>query len=127
MRGMPAVRYVCASEFMHRLEEQAREGALPEYRGELYLELHRGTLTQMHDIKRNNRKAEIALHDMEFANVYARKPKERTDGRAIQDFAAKPVPRHSAGHVDRQRQRARPSGKCRTLSSVRGRTQGAIS
>lgn len=76
MRGIPAVRYVCASEFMRRLEEQAQEGALPEYRGELYLELHRGTLTQMHDIKRNNRKAEIALHDMEFVNVYARKPKD---------------------------------------------------
>ena len=53
---------------------------LPVYSGELYLELHRGTLTQMHDIKRTNRKAEIALHDMDFLNVLAGKPKgEKTD------------------------------------------------
>lgn len=77
MRGVPTVQYVSASEFMHRLEGQAQKGMLPEYRGELYLELHRGTLTQMHEIKRNNRKAEIALHDMEFANVYARAPRHK--------------------------------------------------
>ena len=39
------------------------------YEGELYLELHRGTLTNQHAIKRNNRLAEIALHDLEFLTV----------------------------------------------------------
>ncbi len=34
------------------------------YRGELYLELHRGTLTNQHEIKFNNRKAELALRNL---------------------------------------------------------------
>ena len=111
---------------MRRLEEQAQEGALPEYRGELYLELHRGTLTQMHDIKRNNRKAEIALHDMEFANVYARKPKDaQTDALykiLLQNQFHDILPGTSIASVNERARR-----KCRTLSSVRGCTQEAIS
>ena len=39
------------------------------YAGELYLELHRGTLTNQHNIKRNNRKAELALRDLEILTV----------------------------------------------------------
>ncbi|MDE6659245.1 MAG: alpha-mannosidase, partial [Eubacterium sp.] len=39
------------------------------YRGELYLELHRGTLTNQHEIKRNNRKAEFLLRDFEILSV----------------------------------------------------------
>ena len=39
------------------------------YNGELYLELHRGTLTNQHEIKRNNRKAEFALRDLEYLTV----------------------------------------------------------
>jgi len=62
--GMPEVETTTVSDFMKKIEAEAVN--LPVYDGELYLELHRGTLTQMHDIKRNNRKAEIALHDMEF-------------------------------------------------------------
>lgn len=41
----------------------------PVYSGELYLEFHRGTLTNQHEIKRNNRKAEIALHDLELLTL----------------------------------------------------------
>ena len=39
------------------------------YKGELYLELHRGTLTNQHTIKRNNRKSELALRDLEILTV----------------------------------------------------------
>ena len=67
--GMPEVKEMSVSEFMHRLEE--RRDRLPVYDGELYLEFHRGTLTQMHDIKKNNRLAESALRDMEYMNVLA--------------------------------------------------------
>ena len=50
----------------NKLEEKKLEEIqddLPVYDGELYLELHRGTLTQMHDVKRKNRKVEFALQD----------------------------------------------------------------
>ncbi len=42
---------------------------MPVHAGELYLELHRGTLTNRHEIKRNNRKGEVALHDLEGLTV----------------------------------------------------------
>jgi alpha-mannosidase len=45
--------------------------ALPEWSGELYLELHRGTLTSIAGIKRGNRKAEFALREAEFACTLA--------------------------------------------------------
>ena len=65
--GMPEVEECSASQFMKKLEEIQDD--LPVYEGELYLELHRGTLTQMHDIKRKNRKVEFAMRDMEYFNV----------------------------------------------------------
>ncbi|MBQ4245053.1 MAG: alpha-mannosidase [Clostridia bacterium] len=67
MEGMPEIEEMTVSGFMRELEKQKEN--LPVYKDELYLELHRGTLTQMHDVKRKNRKAEYALHNMEFLNV----------------------------------------------------------
>ena len=40
--------------------------SFPEWRGELYLELHRGTYTTQSRIKRNNRRLEFALRNAEF-------------------------------------------------------------
>ena len=71
--GMPEVEECSASQFMRKLEEIQDD--LPVYDGELYLELHRGTLTQMHDVKRKNRKAEFALRDMEYFNVLSNEKK----------------------------------------------------
>ena len=67
MEGMPEVESMTIGDFMHELEAQKAD--LPVYEDELYLELHRGTLTQMHNVKRMNRKAEYALRDMEYFNV----------------------------------------------------------
>ena len=67
MQGMPEIESMSVSAFMNELE-QSKEN-LPIYRDELYLELHRGTLTQLHEVKRKNRKAEFALHNMEYFNV----------------------------------------------------------
>ena len=76
--GLCDVHYSTISDFMKGLEKNRDE--LPVFSGELYLELHRGTLTQMHDIKRTNRKCEVALHDMDHMNVITGSPKnERTD------------------------------------------------
>ena len=71
LEGMPEVENMTISAFMKELETQQAE--LPVYNDELYLELHRGTLTQMHNVKRKNRKAELALRDMEYFHVLAGK------------------------------------------------------
>lgn len=71
MDGMPEVESMTVSDFMKELE--AERDKLPVYDDELYLELHRGTLTSLHEVKRKNRKAEYALHDMEYFNVLSGK------------------------------------------------------
>ena len=45
--------------------------AWPEWRGELYLELHRGTYTTQGEVKRYNRKLEFALRNAEFLSALA--------------------------------------------------------
>ena len=67
LEGMPRTEFMSVSDFMKKLDASMPEP--PVYSGELYLEYHRGTLTNQHDIKRNNRKAEIALHDLELLTV----------------------------------------------------------
>jgi alpha-mannosidase len=68
LEGVARSSHTSVSAFMNRLEAGARE--LSVYAGELYLELHRGTLTNQHEIKRNNRLAEIALHTLELVTVH---------------------------------------------------------
>ncbi len=72
MDGMPEIEMCSISDFMQELDKTRAQ--LPTYDGELYLELHRGTLTQMHDVKRKNRLAEFAMRSMEYFNVLASKP-----------------------------------------------------
>ena len=67
LNGCPKSEHKLVGEAMKELERNAFE---PDtYAGELYLELHRGTLTNQHVIKRNNRKAEFALRDLEIFTV----------------------------------------------------------
>ena len=67
LEGAPRCRHQSVGSFMRELEETIEMPSV--YAGELYLELHRGTLTNQHEIKRNNRLCEIALHDLELALV----------------------------------------------------------
>lgn len=67
LSGLGKTRHMACGEFMKELEKEVKNPNV--YRGELYLELHRGTLTNQHTIKRNNRKSEIALHDLELLTV----------------------------------------------------------
>lgn len=67
LEGSPRCRYQSVSAFMHDLEKSIEMPST--YAGEMYLELHRGTLTNQHEIKRNNRQCEIALHDLEVSLV----------------------------------------------------------
>lgn len=65
--GVGKSRHMSVSDFMQELEKTAVNPNT--YKGELYLELHRGTLTNQHTIKRNNRKSELALRDLEILTV----------------------------------------------------------
>ena len=62
--GVGKSKHMTVSDFMKDLEATAVNPNT--YKGELYLELHRGTLTNQHTIKRNNRKSEIALRELEI-------------------------------------------------------------
>lgn len=60
------------TEFFDDLLERTEGGkTLATWTGELYLELHRGTLTSHGLIKKYNRKCEILLREVEFASVLA--------------------------------------------------------
>ncbi len=67
IEGLPKTSHITVSEFMNRLENTSVKAST--YTGELYLELHRGTLTNQHTLKRNNRLAEIVLRDLEYITV----------------------------------------------------------
>ncbi len=69
LEGCPKTDYTSIGEFMDSCRDELSE--LPKWVGELYLELHRGTLTSIAAIKRNNRKCEFALRDAEFASILA--------------------------------------------------------
>ena len=53
-----------------QIEENAR-GEMPVYQGELYLELHRGTLTSQQDMKRGCRQEESLLRTVEYLGAAA--------------------------------------------------------
>ncbi|ABD54974.1 alpha-mannosidase [Jannaschia sp. CCS1] len=65
MPGAPKVTPSTVKRFFGTLEDKAVD--LPVWRGEFYLEGHRGVLTGNGWIKRANRKAEVLLHDTELA------------------------------------------------------------
>ena len=64
LRGCPKSRWRFAVDFFREVEKHRAE--LPEWHGELYLELHRGTLTTQSRTKRGNRKCEQMLAVLEF-------------------------------------------------------------
>ena len=65
--GCPKSEYQTVAKFM---EETAQNIKNPNtWSGELYLELHRATLTALHQMKRNNRKAELSIRDAEILTV----------------------------------------------------------
>jgi len=65
--GLPKLDLEPSREFFRKAEREA--GELPEWFGELYLELHRGTFTSQAAAKLGNRRAEAQLRDAEWADV----------------------------------------------------------
>ncbi|GFE64967.1 alpha-mannosidase [Litoreibacter roseus] len=63
MPGMPRMRHSNVRETFETIEASAQD--LPVWRGEHYMEGHRGVLTSQAWIKRANRKSERALHEVE--------------------------------------------------------------
>ena len=65
--GAPNARIEFAGDFLKRLEKKIEGNKLlPEWRGELYLEFHRGTYTSIAKNKRNNRQSEFLYQDAEL-------------------------------------------------------------
>ncbi|MGN6627069.1 MAG: alpha-mannosidase, partial [Tepidisphaeraceae bacterium] len=69
LEGCPKTEYTGISEFMLGCEQSLTD--LPTWVGELYLELHRGTLTSIASLKRGNRLCEFALRDAELLATLA--------------------------------------------------------
>lgn len=63
MVGLPQAEFGTAKQFFEQTLESADE--LPVWRGDLYLELHRGTYTTQAWNKRHNRKAELLYREAE--------------------------------------------------------------
>ena len=67
LEGCPRVKWVTASDALQEIFQEARD--LPEWRGELYLELHRGTYTSQAKTKMWNRRLEYALREVEILST----------------------------------------------------------
>ena len=67
--GLPKLKNQTVSEFMQNIEDGGHQ--LPEYCGELYLELHRGTLTTNGEIKKQNRASEFDFLRAEMLAVFS--------------------------------------------------------
>ncbi|MFP4384187.1 MAG: alpha-mannosidase [Spirochaetia bacterium] len=66
--GCPNVKISFAQDFFDKVEKSVTE-SLPEWNGELYLELHRGTYTTQAKMKKDNRRLEHLLRDTEILGV----------------------------------------------------------
>lgn len=68
--GAPIFKIDFINDFLKRLEQQIKNNKnTPSWRGELYLEYHRGTYTSMAKNKRNNRRSEFLLLDAECHSI----------------------------------------------------------
>lgn len=72
--GCPQIKMENSLDFFKRLDSEVRDSKrLPKWRGELYLEYHRGTLTAQARNKKYNRKSELLYHDVETLSATAGK------------------------------------------------------
>ena len=71
LQGVPRTEQRSPAEFFQRLANNLQDA--PVYAGELYFEWHRGTYTSQANDKRDNRRSEFLLHDIEMLSVVAEK------------------------------------------------------
>ncbi len=67
--GLPETTFRTPQEFFKRCADNLKDPLV--WSGELYFELHRGTYTTQADCKRDNRRSEEVLHDVEFLSTLA--------------------------------------------------------
>lgn len=63
LEGMPRVEMTSPLDFFEEMERKG--GPVHTWDGELYFNAHRGTYTTQAAVKRNNRRSEFALHELE--------------------------------------------------------------
>ena len=99
-----AVELGTPDEFFDHVEAEVAAGApVPVWRGELYFETHRGTLTRQLATKVGNRRCERLLREAElWCGCRWRAPRRsRMSSSAVAGRADAAVPRHPPGLVDR--------------------------
>lgn len=64
--GLPRVEFASPATFFREAQAEADAGSPAIWRGEMYLELHRGTYTSQSRTKRGNRRAESLLRQAEL-------------------------------------------------------------
>lgn len=64
--GLPKIKDSTVSGFINDLEKRLENKTLPKWKGELYLEYHRGTYSSIAKVKRGNRQIETLLSQAEF-------------------------------------------------------------
>ena len=69
LEGSPRLTPMTPRDFFDRLHAQSDD--LPVWVGELYLQMHRATLTTQARTKRHNRKCELLLRDAEMLSAFA--------------------------------------------------------
>ena len=79
LEGSPRVAFGSADSFLRKLSRYRDE--LPTWSGELYLEMHLGTLTTQARVKRGNRMLETRLRQVEW--LWSALPLERYPGGAL--------------------------------------------
>jgi alpha-mannosidase len=78
--GVPRVSIGSAAEFFRHVEREHLDGApVPVWRGELYFETHRGTLTSQLRTKAGNRRCERLLREVELWSATAGRAAEVDD------------------------------------------------
>lgn len=69
--ALPRVKHSSVKKFFETIDPVQSSKMIPVWNGELYLEYHRGTYTSQAKIKKNNRKSEFLIHDVEFLATFA--------------------------------------------------------
>lgn len=69
--GIPNTKIDSVGDFLSRLGDKIENSAIPIWRGELYLEFHRGTYTSQSKNKKFNRQCEFLYEDAELMSVLA--------------------------------------------------------
>ena len=71
LEGVPRIEPMTSTEAFEAIEAESPGEELPVWVGELYFEMHRGTYTTHAEVKRGNRKLELALRDAELWSAVA--------------------------------------------------------